>query len=224
MKQRRAGEAAHLDLVLAVQANASQGGVGRDHRVDPAVQRHGGDIVQPGLIEIRSDLQEHRDLARQPGARLHHTGQKRRQRRLALQVPQFFGVGRGDVDGGKIQMRTAMAQHFGEIQRAIGAVLVGPEVQADHPAGGTGCEPVADGLHALIVEAKTIDRGPVLAQAEQARSGVAGLRAWRRRADLDKAKPRVAERRQCLGVLVEPGRQTDGIGQAEAGNLCLQTP
>ena len=71
-------------------------------------------------------------------------------------------------------------------------------------------------LHARVVEAHAVDHRAVLFQAEQARLRVAGLRARRDAADLDKAETEATGLAPDPGVLVEAGRQTDGICKAAA--------
>src|SRR3546814_15426242 len=70
-------------------------------------------------------------------------------------------------------------------------------------------------IDAFVVETEPIDDRAVCRKTEHARFRIARLWTRRDRADFDKAE---AEPRPCvdaLAVLVEPGRQTDAIGDAQ---------
>src|SRR3546814_15221840 len=69
-------------------------------------------------------------------------------------------------------------------------------------------------IDAFVVETEPIDDRAVCRKTEHARFRIARLWTRRDRADFDKAE---AEPRPCveaLAVLVEPGGQTDAIGEA----------
>ena len=85
------------------------------------------------------------------------------------------------------------------------------------------CQPRRHRLHALVVEAHAVDDRAVPFQAEQARLRVAGLRARRDAADLDKAETEAPGLAPDLGVLVEAGRQTDRVREAAAEHRDGQT-
>ena len=114
-------------------------------------------------------------------------------------------------------MRAAGGQHAGEIGGAVGAVLVGAEVEADGdgtaPAGG---EAGGDGVHPVIVEAEAVDGGAVFRQAEKARFRVARLRAGGGGADLDEAEACAGEGGQGGGVLVIACGEAHGVRQRQA--------
>src|SRR3546814_13061990 len=70
-------------------------------------------------------------------------------------------------------------------------------------------------IDAFVVETEPIDDRAVCRKTEHARFRIARLWTRRDRADFDKAE---AEPRPCveaLAVLVEPGGQTDAIGEAQ---------
>jgi hypothetical protein len=113
-----------------------------------------------------------------------------------------------------------VGEHLREIGGAVGARLVGAEVEPDDPAGRPRGEPAGDRLHAVVVEAEAVDRGAIGAQAEQARAGIAGLRARGRGADLDEAEARAQERCHRLGVLVEARGEAERVRQVEPARCC----
>ena len=200
----------------AFQAVARERRVGRDHRVDAGGQRDLGHVGQFGVSQIGRDLEEDGDRARQPVTGRDHAGEQRRKRRLALKVAQLFGIGGGDIDGCEIDMRPGGGQHAGEIGGAVGGVLVGAKVQPHRHVMAGLRQPGGDDLRALVVEAEAVDDAAILGQTEKARRGVAGLRARGGGADLDKAETRAGQRRDRLGVLVEPGGKADRVGQVQS--------
>ena len=74
--------------------------------------------------------------------------------------------------------------------------------------------------HAAVGEAHAVDQGAVLRQPENARAGVAALRARRQRADFDVAKAKAGQPGGNAGVFVKAGGDAENIGksQAAAGN------
>jgi hypothetical protein len=65
----------------------------------------------------------------------------------------------------------------------------------------------------LAVEAEAIDQRLVLGEAEEARRRIARLRPRRHRAGLDEAEAEPQHRVRHLGMLVEAGGESDGIGE-----------
>ena len=110
-------------------------------------------------------------------------------------------------------------KHLGEICRSVGAVLVCPEIQADHGIFWPLRKPGTDGLHPFVVETEPVNRRLVLGQTEQARLRVARLRARRGGTHFDETKAGLGQGRQRFGILVEPGGQTNRVGQVQTGNL-----
>ena len=68
----------------------------------------------------------------------------------------------------------------------------------------------------LAVEAEPVDQRQIFLQPEQPRLRVAGLRARRDGPDLGETEAQRQDRVRHLGVLVEAGRQADGIGKDPA--------
>ncbi len=68
----------------------------------------------------------------------------------------------------------------------------------------------------MIVEAHAVDHRLVVGQAEQARLGIAGLRARGDAADLDEAEALTQHGVGHFAILVEAGGQPDRIGKIEA--------
>jgi hypothetical protein len=104
----------------------------------------------------------------------------------------------------------------GAVEWRVG-VLADVDAKDAAPAGP--CQIDEQPLHATVVEAEPVDQGAMLRQAEDARARVARLRAWRHRADFDKAE---AQRRQAIDVraiFVETGGQTDAVGKFHAQQL-----
>ena len=60
--------------------------------------------------------------------------------------------------------------------------------------------------HAFGIKAHAVDNALVVFKTKQARLRIAGLRLWRDRADLDKAKAQRQGLYWRRGVFVEPGR------------------
>ena len=138
----------------------------------------------------------------------------------ALQIAQFFGIGRRNIDGGEINVIAGKAQHIGKVGGAVVAVLVGAEVQANRNAR-LGClQPVRDDIGAVIVEAKAVDRRAILGQSEKPRFRVAGLRARAsRRPTSMKPKPAAESGPMTSAFLSYPAAKSDRIGQFEPCQL-----
>ena len=215
LEQRLAGQAALFAGMGAGQAGAVERGVGGDDGMDPRVLCHLGDVGEVLIRQVGGDFQKDRHCA----AHLHHAVEQSGERHGPLQVPQFFGVGAGDVDGGKVDMGGAVLQHAGEVFGPVGAVLVGTEVEADgyarRPLGQTGC----NGLHPVIVEAEAVDGGCVLGQAKEAWFRVARLRQRCGGPDLEPAEACAGQRGDGGRVLVEPGRKAHRVGQGPPGEF-----
>ena len=72
---------------------------------------------------------------------------------------------------------------------------------------------------AIAVEPESIDDGAIALEAEQARSGIAGLRPRCDGSDLRKSE---SEGRPCgdrIALLVQTGRESKGIAEAKAKHL-----
>jgi len=103
------------------------------------------------------------------------------------------------------------------VGRAIDAVLVGADVDADDPARIRAREkPPRHGCDAFAVEPEAVDHGAVGGQAKQARARIARLRQRRHAADLDEAEAESQKLVGHLGMLVKAGRDPDRIGEREA--------
>ena len=97
---------------------------------------------------------------------------------------------------------------------SVGGVLVGPDIDADQ-ARGPSRESRLSPIVAFVVEAEAVDHRSVFAQAEEPRTGVPGLGTRRQRADLDETEAKRKHRPGNLGVLVEPGGETERIGKGK---------
>ena len=95
-----------------------------------------------------------------------------------------------------------------------------PSSLPQHAAQRVDCG--GEGLEAGVVEAHAVDHRAVLRQPEEARARVAGLRPGRHRPALDEPETGGQHRPRDLGVLVEPGREPDRIGQRQARKLRRQ--
>ena len=73
-----------------------------------------------------------------------------------------------------------------------------------------------------VVEARVVEKGAVLRQAEQPRFRAARLRARRDGAELQKPETEIREHRREVGVCVEAGGEADGIGEFDPHNLDRQ--
>ena len=74
------------------------------------------------------------------------------QRFFPLQVAKLFGVGRGDIDGRKVQRFARMPQNGCEVFRAVFTVLVGPEVQTHRNSSVVMRDTRSDGVHAVKLD------------------------------------------------------------------------
>ena len=135
-----------------------------------------------------------------------------------LEVAQARGVGRRDVDGQIVRQRSEGldAEHI--VLDPVRRVPIGADVDAHHSQPAAGRPPQEARprpLEAVVVEAEAIDDGRVLAQAKQARPGVAVLRLRRQRPDFDEAETETQYRPWNFGVLVEPGREAERVREGE---------
>ncbi len=212
-EQRRAGKPARLvraaalcrpsrdSVVLVAMMPARRGG-----------QRHFDDLA-PTRSSVRSGaIFRNTGIGRGKGRpRLHHAraaGPASAAR--PCRVAQFLGVGGGDVDGGEIDVRAAERPARGRNRRR-GRRCPCWRRGSGRPARvrGRAARRAQDRLHPLVVEAEAVDRGAVLGQPEQARAGVAVLRAGGGGPDLEKAEARAgrggrARRRSCHSLRQGP--------------------
>ena len=175
--------------------------------------------------QIGRDLQEQRRRAfrRGFGARQLERRDQLDQRRLALQRAQARGVGRGDVDGEVIGHGRQARNAGNVIRHGVFAVAVLADIGADDAAfAAPRLEPRRDIVQTFAVKSQAVDDRAVLFQPEQARLGVARLRARRHRAHLDKSETKTEHRVRHLGVFVEARRQPDRIGKAPPPQLDAQ--
>src|SRR4029077_6260409 len=95
---------------------------------------------------------------------------------------------------------------------AIGAILVGAEIDADD-AGRAGArrQPPGDRVEAIAIEAETVDPPLVASEAKHPRPRIPWLGFWRHPARLDEAEAEPEQRIRHFGVLVEAGREADRI-------------
>ena len=221
-KQRPAGQAALLDRLLALlQARRTrQCRVAHDHAVDLARPCHADDVVELGEREIGRDLDQKR---RRPRALAHavahvdHARQKIIEAGCALQIAQAGRIRRGDIHRDVACDRRKDFDQSDIIGHAIGTVAIGADIDPDNPAlvHALG-EARQDRILAVIVEAEPVDHRLIGIEPENARARIALLRARRDGADLDKAEPKAKQRIRHLAVLVEAGRDADGIGKIQS--------
>ena len=175
-----------------------------------------GELV---LRQIRRDLQEDRDRPRQPPHSPPPPAPAGRQRRLALQVAQAFGVGRGDVDGGEVDMRAAA--RAAPRAKSAGPVVRCPcwrrgSARSHRAAGGPRAAAPIASMPSLL-KPKRLIAARSCGQPEEPRLRIARLRPRRRRADLEKAEAGPRQRRQRHGVLVEARGEPHRVRQLQPG-------
>ncbi|MNR15766.1 hypothetical protein D3C85_1323220 [compost metagenome] len=170
--------------------------------------------------QVRRDLQEDRRAVSRAG--FVYAAQQVVQRFAALQGAKARRIGRGDVDGEIVGQTRQTAQTGDIVGRLVVGILVGPQIGADRGAFGAVGQTRRERLQPLVVEAHAVDDGPVFGQTEQARLGVAGLRARRDRAAFHGAEAEPRQAVQRLAVLVQTGGQTDRVGHLQSRDTGLQ--
>jgi hypothetical protein len=197
---------------------AGERGVGDDDAVYPPGRDFQGDVVEIAFAEIGCDLEKDRDARRRRGSpRFANPLQQCFQFATTLQIAQAGRIGRRDVDG-QIGGEPGETGNAGRIVAdPVFGFLVGADIDADD-AGLSRArgQPFRGGRMPLIVEAEPVDHRLVLAQPEDARSGVSGLRQRRYRADFCKAEAEPQQRVGHLGVLVEACRHAEWIGEGQS--------
>ena len=205
-------------------------GVGGDHAGHAVVPQRGGDQLDLGVIQVGRDLDEQRHIAtglaavllRQLGLAVLQGAQQRVQCRIALQRAQVLGVGAADVDGDVVGKRVHAVQPQQVVAGCVGDGRAGvfADVQADDAArSAKGMGPLDVGhkaCQARVVKAQAVDQRIFLRQAEHARLRVAGLGPRRDGAHLDKAEAHGAQAIDAPAVFVQPRRQADAVGKAQA--------
>ena len=157
-------------------------------------------------------------------AALRQRAQQTVERGVALQGPQVFGVGAGDVDGHVVGVGVDALQAS---QVVVGGAFHGrgcvfADVQAQQQAGalraaqGRALHMGDKRVEPLVVKPQPVDQRLALGQAKHARLGVAGLGQRRDRAHFDKAKAHGAQSVNAARVFVQPGGQTHAVGKAQA--------
>jgi len=77
-------------------------------------------------------------------------------------------------------------------------------------------EATGDGFHADVGEAEAVDQALLGGEAEDAGRGVAGLRAGGDGAEFHEAEAEPGPEGDALGVFIEAGGESDGVGEGEA--------
>jgi hypothetical protein len=111
------------------------------------------------------------------------------QGRRGLQVAQARRIGRGDVDGKVAGDVIEVLDTLDVVGRAVGRILVGPELMPTTPRGGRASSRASCRGVTAVVEAEPIDDRAVLAEPEDARARIALLWSRRDGADLGEAEP-----------------------------------
>ena len=136
-----------------------------------------------------------------------------------MQLPQARRVGRADVDRQIVRNDAHCPDARNIIGDPVRAVLVGADVDADNAATRTAFEQaLVRGGMAMVVEAQAVDHRAILAQPEQPRLVVPGLRLRGDRADLDEAEAEAQHLPGDLGILVEPGGEADRRRKVDSGH------
>ncbi len=190
--------------VVLVQTSAST-------RAASAVSTIAGDLVG---VEVGGDLQEDRDRPRQgPRAPPSRRRSSADSAAGALQLAQAFGIGRGDVDGGEIDMRAAerRAPRAKSAARS-GEALLAPRFSPTGMPRGRGGKPGGDGFDAVVVEAEAVDdRARPRAAGTAAAGGCrAAAAAWRRRVST-KPKPARISGATATAFLSKPAARPTGL-------------
>ena len=130
--------------------------------VDASAHQHADDRLQVGFGKIGSEL--HHDRAprlagrHQLRPRRQHARQQIVERRRGLQVAQARRVGRGDVDAEVAGDVVEAADALDVVGRAIGRILVGPDVDADDAARRVALQPRQCRGMTAVVEAEPVDK------------------------------------------------------------------
>ena len=121
-------------------------------------------------------------------------------------------------DGNMLMFAHGFNIHYGTVQPAenIDVTMIAPKAPGHR-------------FQTVVVEAHSVDHGPVAGQAEQPGPGISGLRPGGDAARLDEAEAKSQGLVRDLGVLVEAGGQADRIWevpvpQAEAEIVVLEAP
>src|ERR1700730_13915657 len=134
-----------------------------------------------------------------------------------MQSAQPRRIRRRHVDGEIGRDRREDLDQFDIIVDAVGAILVGPDVDADNAAEMRAAgQPPQHRIAAVIVEAHAVDHRLVALQPEQPRPRVAYLRLRRHRPDFDEAEAQPQQRVRNLRTLVEARGYADRIGKVQA--------
>ena len=170
-------------------------------------------------MRIRRDLDQHRcrsGLPAHAGPRIHHPLQEIVEHLSLLQLAQTRGVGRGDIDGEVAHDRRKGFDQSHVICDAVGAFLVGADIDPDDAAFAcTAGETAQHRVGALAVETQTIDHAVVAIEPKEPGPRIPDLCQGSDRPDLNEAKTELEESVRHLGVLIEAGRHADRIGKIE---------
>jgi len=197
-----------------VEVGAADRRVADDQRIDPAIDRGAGDVVDLRRVEIGRDLEEQRRRAPRGDA----GGDEVAQRRAMLQIAQAGGVGAADIDRDVIRDRRGVGDAVDVIGDAVGGVLVRADIDAEN-AVALGCARARQrGGQAAIIEPHPVDDRAILDQAKQAGLRVARLGQRGERAHLDTAEAQAEPAGNGAGILVDARREADGVGEVDPGN------
>ena len=167
-----------------------------------AIFRSSGGAVPPAGIACRPSVQR---PAQQLG-----------QRFAALKGAQARRVGRRDVDHQIRRQGSQPADADHVIGGGIDGFLVLADIGADQPRPpAPRLKPSGDHVQPVIVEAVAVDHRPGFRHPEDARAGIARLRARRHAADFDKAEALGQHGVGHFRVLVEAGGEPDRIGEVQ---------
>ena len=183
------------------------------------VERRRDDVLEPPRVEIRRDLEQQRTARLGLVARGDHARDQIVKRLAPLQVAQAGRVGRGDVEGQIVGERGEGPDAKHIVRDAVGGVLVGADVDADHALAAAALSRARARSKPSLLKPKRLMTAASSRRRNRRGPGVAVLRPRRQRADLDEAEAEAQHRARNLGVLVEAGGEAERIGKSQSQGL-----
>ena len=173
-------------------------------------------------LQVRRNLHEQGHASRkallQREPLLEQRAQDALQPIAGLQFAQALRVGRGDIDCHVVRMGVDLAQAGDVVILRIldGRIKVLADADAANSAVAAAREPGDQVIDSLVIEAHAVDQRIAARNSEHAGLRIARLRTRRHGAQLNVAESQSAERIQVVAVLVEAGRQPQGMRKLQS--------
>ena len=227
-RERGAAEASAADLferrAARVESLAAVSPVGGHDTVERRFEQHVGDLVDHLVRHVGRYFEHDRPELVLPAPEVEQRVEYLENMFARVRRAFAAGVVAADVDGEIVRILVEVAEEFEVVRRSVfggGRGVLADVAAHDHAV--VRAPQVADGgFQPAVRESDAVDDGVVLREAEHPRPRVACLRTGRHGSYLDESESQRGQFTERLAVVVESGRQSDGVGEADAEHLAFE--